>query len=351
VLDPATGEGAIVWAVPAEGRPKVLFQRFTANDQVVGEPIAISTGSARTHRAAIGYASALGKYLVSWPDDGDTGPTIWSKWVSKDGEPLDEAVRLSPRPGQADEPFVSCLDAGCLTAWWDRRIDQSDVFGTWRSATSTEQDGPLVRHDGAQRLTGMAIIPSKETAVFTWPDPETGQIGLALATMPHRIPAAVHWLQAEATGSAIGYPRVAVDPTQPVGCVAWSSATGITPQIKAQRFDLSGQPIGAVITIAQKEKIDRVQSVFPLGNGQFLLVWKRFRYEPAAQGVRTVWDQISAQRILADGTIGEPNTAALEVEQPAILFDEPRHALVLAGIDPVRGKARIQRIVVPKAAD
>lgn len=293
-VDPVSADAAVVWTEAEGDRVSLKFQALAAGSDQPSDPVTVATGTRQMSRATVGAAGGLERFLVVWPEVGVAGPAIWGRWLDHRGSPLSESMQLSAKATVASEPEVACLAGSCLTAWWDSRNDTADVVATWvPPQVPLPSNVPVAVASGSRKVTDLWVDAARERAWMVWPESANGNVGIASLGLPPGTPPRQGVLVAAAPGTAISYPRVAVDTASGRGCVAWVQANPMVPDVKAQLMDGDGRPIGDPITLATGVKTDRPVAVLPLPKQPgFGVFWQTYRYQQVGTAFLTVPDRL-----------------------------------------------------------
>ena len=130
----------VVWADNRFSSSSIVGTRVSTNG-VVGDPAGLILTTTANVNEYISVASVNGSFLVVWNDtrnSATTGDDIFGSRITAAGVVLDtNGFSIIAASGDQRMPRVAANGNDYYVAWWDRRADTGDIYGTKVSAGGT----------------------------------------------------------------------------------------------------------------------------------------------------------------------------------------------------------------------
>jgi hypothetical protein len=302
----------VVYEDERENDVVLRAQRFGATGAPLGGALTLATGAGPFHAAAAGSG---GSFLVSW----DAATDVKARTVSAAGVLGTTRTLVGGAGTQQGASLVTAPNGGWQAVWTDGRNGATDVFGTLVDATGvavTPGGRALAGGAGDQFAPQVAAGPDgSRFFVYLTGDLETGDFEAFMRSLS---------AQGAPAGAAVKVGRVPVPQTATDVAggsdrflAVWQEArqTGNT-NLYGQRFDASGQPIGAAITISSAAG-DQFNPTVAWGGSTWLVTWTDRR-----SGGRDVYGTtVSPSGVVAPSAGFPISTATGDQQSPAVAFD------------------------------
>jgi hypothetical protein len=282
-------------------------QRFGANGAPLGAALTLASGAGPFEADVAGSG---GSFLVAW----DAATDVKARTVSATGVLGTTRTLVAATGTQQGASLVTAPNGGWQAVWDDGRNGASDVFGT-----VVDPAGVAVTPGGRMLAGGTGEQFAPDVAV----GPDGSRFFVYLTGDGHAFMRSLS-AQGAPTGAAVKVGRVPVSQTATDVAggtdrflAVWQEArqTGNT-NLYGQRFDASGQPIGAAITLSSATG-DQFNPTVAWGGSTWLVTWTDGR-----NGGRDVYGTTVSPTGAVTPTAGFPiSTATGDQQSPAVAFD------------------------------
>jgi hypothetical protein len=302
----------VVYEDERENDVVLRARRFGATGAPLGGALTLATGAGPFQAAAAGSG---GSFLVAW----DAATDVKARTVSAAGVLGTTRTLVGATGTQQSASLVTAPNGGWQAVWSDGRNGATDVFGTLVDATGvavTPGGRVLAGGAGDQFAPQVAAGPDgSRFFVYLTGDVETGDFEAFMRSLS---------AQGAPAGAAVKVGRVPVPQTATDVAggsdrflAVWQEArqTGNT-NLFGQRFDASGQPIGAAITISSAAG-DQFNPTVAWDGSTWLMTWTDRR-----SGGRDVYGTtVSPSGVVAPSAGFAISTATGDQQSPAVAFD------------------------------
>jgi hypothetical protein len=158
----------------------IYGQRISDSGAVLGERIAIASGSNYQYSNGIAWNSISNEYLVVWPEHIGSSPRIFGQRVSGSGALLGENFAISRESTSGVYPAVAwnATSNEYLVTWRDNRSSASspDIYGQRVSGSGAllGADFAVSTASGSQELAALSWNANSNTYLVTWADGRNG---------------------------------------------------------------------------------------------------------------------------------------------------------------------------------
>lgn len=330
------GDGyGLVWYDERGGDNNAFFAALSAEGDVLGEPIQITTESqiAETPQMA---ASGDG-FGVVWSEFRDGNSEIYAARLGRDGHKLAPDVNLSRSPTSSTRPTIAATATGWTVAWVEALdtpapIERVQVIelspdgvpdgdATWLSLEGRQAYAPDAASDGqrvrvawhaidddqiwsspaAAPATAAALGTTGRVPVLAWGDGQWGVVYHALRG-PNWT---VHFARLDAAGVLLGETQLSDGTVYATfGTLVWSGGAWVvtwqehtgadTDHLLARRVGADGEPIGEPIVVVDLPRVANAH--LAAGDRDIGVVWQR--QIPIATGGASV--ELEFARLVCD---------------------------------------------------
>jgi hypothetical protein len=292
----AGGDFVVVWRSDAQdGDDYGIFgQRLDDDGARLGTEFAVNTTTAGEQRDPEVVGKPDGGFAVVWEDDEDR---ILVRLFASSGAAASSEIQVNTTTGILTEPAIAADAAGRMVVAWNR--NDHDVYAQRLDSAGAAIGTELVvstTSTGAQEGARVASDAEGDFVVVWLRNPPIGNVGIfAQRYQSSGAPAGTEFQIATET---LGRPddlSVSADPDG--GFVL--AYTARPNNIRAQRFDGDGMPLGSEILVAGGAVDVRNPDVAIDPRGHFVVVW-----EAQVDGNDEV--DVFGRRYTSDGSEGEP---------------------------------------------
>jgi len=299
----------------------VYAQIYAAGGVPFGSQIEVSASAGNQTNPAIDAAYG-DRFVIVWESSGDGDQDIYFRVFQSDGTPLGppEAKVNTTDSGNEVNPDVAAFDSsGKIVIVWEGK----DPGGTGVLAQFFTKNGVAI---GTEKIVNVKTSGNQTS-------PRVKTLSSQEALVAWRGDDAHVWSRKyDPDGNALTHSKeiihnvtVAGEQTAPVasaqgasGYVAvWQHTTGTNVDIKARRFDLSGNGVGDELTVnSTTADVQKEPTVGTDSNGKFVVAWDSYGQDGDLEG-------IYMRRFNPDGTAVSQeiavNTTTTEEQKSAVL--------------------------------
>ncbi|MDZ7796526.1 MAG: T9SS type A sorting domain-containing protein [Candidatus Marinimicrobia bacterium] len=284
----------------------IYAQRFDANGKKLGKNVIINDDQGNNIQYYPSIAMAdNGSYVITWTDkrNGLYQPDIYAQRFDSSGNPIGENVLINDdkESRKQDFPSIAMKDDGSYVITWTdyRNSGYGDIYAQrFDSSGNPIGNNVLINDDkvGGEQGSSSIAMADNGSYVITWSDSRNGNTD-------------IYSQRFDSSGNSIGendlitdekgssaqyYPDIAIDGNGNF-VISWLDNRNNNPDIYAQRFDSSGNPIGnnVLINDDQGNNNQSFPSIAMSDNGSYVITWTDYRNKK--------YGDVYAQRFDANG--------------------------------------------------
>jgi hypothetical protein len=271
-------EFVIVWEGNQSGAFDIYQQRFDGSGSLHGGELRVNTYTTGAQRHPAVAMDLARDFVVVWEGFNQVGPrSVFGQRYQNGGTPLGGEFRVNTSTTNSSYgPRVAMDPAGnFVVVWTNADGSSSGIFGQRFSATGERlgaefvvnsvtanvQDAPDVKMDagGGFAVTWESLTAAGTDIFFRRFSTTGAPLGADLRA------------NTTITGTQFGA-AIGVDASGNF-LVAWSDASGVDPQIRAQLYSFQGTPIGGELHVNQETGQQQSPRISGFPGGGFLVAW------------------------------------------------------------------------------
>ncbi len=272
-----------VWIDERNGNFDIYAQRFTSDGNPIGANFQVNDdeGSAVQDLPSVAIA-ADGAFIVAWKDNRNSDWDIYAQRFDPNGNPIGTNFRVNNDEGNANQgsPSLATFANGSFViAWADQRSGNFDIYAQRFDPSGNPIGNNLrINDDGGtayQSWPSLAATPDG-AFVVAWSDQRNGNSDIyAQRFDPSGNPIGANFRVNDDEGTAYqSWPSLASTPNGAF-VATWPDQRGGNFDIYSQRFDSNGTPIGTNFRVNDDKGAANqgAPAVAALPDGAFIVVW------------------------------------------------------------------------------
>jgi hypothetical protein len=288
----ASGNFVITWMDYRNGsRSDIYAQRYDFSGNPLGSNFKVNDDVGDDYQMDPAIAmDGSGSFIITWQDDRTHAFDIYAQRYNSSGTPQGSNFKVNDDVGYTSQtcPAIA-MDAlgNFVITWEDGRNGNSDIYAQKYNFSGTPLGSNFeVNDDRGPTDQGCPAIAldGSFNFVITWVDYRSGSYPYNPDIYAQRYdsigtPLGFNFKVNDATGTALlGFPAIAMDVFGNF-VITWKDERNGDPDIYAQRYDFSGNPLGSNFKVNDDAgPCDQRYPVIAIdGSGNFVITWEDYR--------------------------------------------------------------------------
>jgi hypothetical protein len=281
-----SGNFVIAWTDYRNGIADIYAQRFDTSGTPLDSSFKVNDDAGTFYQSNPAVAmDGYGRFVITWMDFRGDDWDIYAQRYDYDGNPQGSNFKVNDDVGTFTHyyPAVAMDDnANFVITWMDDRNGNNDIYAQRYNPQGSPSGSNFMVNDDVGTYQQYYPVVAKDGSgnfVIAWADYRSGADIYAQRYSSNGTPAGSNFkVNDDAGSSAQYYPAVIKDNSNNF-VITWMDYRGGNCDIYAQRYNASGNPLGANFKVNDDAGTldQRYPAIGVDGTGNFVIAWQDFR--------------------------------------------------------------------------